>query len=954
MSGHFSLKPLFAILAFFLLAGCQQTLTSYVNPFVGTDGHGHTFPGAIVPFGMIQPGPDTRQEGWDGCSGYHYSDDTIYGFSHTHLSGTGCEDFGDLLIMPFSDGCQFNGDVIHHSDYQSHFSHSNEIAHPGYYCVVLDRDKIEVELTCSERVAYHRYTFLKSGKQGMIIDLHHRDQLIEGFIQHTSNGVSENSGIITGYRRSSAWNSDQKLFFAIKAPFSKIEYRNNNTQAIVHFPEDTKEVVITVAISAVDETGALRNLLSTTTESFDKACSDAQDIWEEALGKIEIEGGSRKQLTNFYTALYHCMTAPYLFSDIDGRYRGTDDNIHKTDSNRRIYTVFSLWDTYRALHPLLTIIEQERTKDFIYTFLKQFEQGGELPQWELASQETHCMIGYHAVPVILEALNADLIDSAMQKPLLDAMIATANRTESQQRYGIDGFLSSEIDNESVSKTLEYAYDDWCIAQYAQKTATQQNRHFNDSIYNLYVHRSQSYRNIMDSAGFMHPRRNGGFLSPFSPAEVNNNYTEANSWQYSSYVPHDIYGWISALGGDAKATQFLDSLFFTNSSLEGRNQADITGLIGQYAHGNEPSHHAAYLYTYLGHSEKTEQLVHQILNTFYTNAPDGLCGNEDCGQMSAWYVLSSLGFYPVCPGSNEYVTTVPLFKYATIHRDDGTHITIEKSEWADGQFWRPSLTPGALRIATEDFHPSSLCTINQAQRITPTPYFSNWQQQFKGSDTIRLNNHDGNNIFYTLDGSTPTILSHQYLKPIVINHDGILKAVAYDPQTGYSAIVSQNKTLFHADKTVSYLTKPDPQYYDNGEEGLVDRVLAPLNYRIGGWQGWTGDMQVLVDLQTSRPIKTIGIDCLEQMRSWIFFPKQISVEYSADGTHFQPFGTYTNREFPADKSRQGESNRQLFKVTGNANARILKITVSNYGKMPSWHTSAGEQAWLFIDEISVEP
>ena len=623
------------LLAVVLFAACgEKTLTSYVNPFVGTDGHGHTFPGAIVPFGQIQPSPDTRLEGWDGCSGYHYSDDTIYGFSHTHLSGTGCEDYGDVLLMPadIDDIQKMDFGPNMRNVYKHHFQHKNETAKAGYYKVMLDDNGLPctiVELTADRRVAYHRYTYTQDIDNLLIIDLNHRDVLLDGDISLTEDGL------IVGHRHSSAWNPDQHLFFAIRAnvPFKDVAVSSDCTQARIMF-EKAKQVELQVAISGVDIDGAIANL-ATSQYTFDEARRGADSTWEAALGKLKVEGGTDEQKRCFYTALYHCMTSPYLWSDADGRYRGTDNEIHTVDPGREVYTVFSLWDTYRALHPLLTQIEPERTVDFVYTAMKNFEQGGELPMWELASHETHCMIGYHAVPMMLEAyIHLAEPDGTLAgytpKQMLDAMVATSNRTEAHRAYAAQGYLSSEIDNESVSKTLEYAYDDWCIAQMAEMagdTATAR----------TYWIRSQSWQNIIDSNGFAHAKRNGGWVTPFDPTEVNNHYTEANSWQYSTYVPHDFFSWVKLVGGKDKAIEFLDSLFEGNNAMSGRDQADVTGLIGMYAHGNEPSHHAAWLYSMLGQPEKTEKYVHKILNELYTSKPDGLCGNEDCGQMSDGHV-----------------------------------------------------------------------------------------------------------------------------------------------------------------------------------------------------------------------------------------------------------------------------------------------------------------------------
>lgn len=871
------MKKIFVFLAsVLLLVGCgERSLTSYVNPMVGTDGHGHTFPGAIVPFGQIQPSPDTRLEGWDGCSAYHYSDDTIYGFSHTHLSGTGCEDYGDVLLMPVSG--EWRVECGEWRDgYKSHFSHRNETAKAGYYKVLLDRDNTIVELTADRRVAYHAYTYAADRGNAIVIDLRHRDVLLSGKIMFRE-------GMLVGWRESSAWNPDQHLFFAIRGDvdMTNVEMNEDSTQAVVSLPDGVKRVELQVAISGVDVNGAIGNLITARHKDFETARKTADESWEQALGKLKVEGGTKEQKRCFYTALYHCMTAPYLWSDEDGRYRGTDSKIHVADEGREVYTVFSLWDTYRALHPLLTQIEPERTVDFVYTAMKNYEQGGELPMWELASHETHCMIGYHAVPMMLEAYNNlheedGTIAGYTPKELLEAMVATSNRTEAHRAYAAQGYLSSELDNESVSKTLEYAYDDWCIAQMAEIAG-------DSATARTYWIRSQSWQNVVDSNGFAHPKRNGGWMTPFDPTEVNNHFTEANSWQYSTYVPHDVDKWVERMGGKEKAVEFLDSLFEGHNAMSGRDQADVTGLIGMYAHGNEPSHHAAWLYALLGQPEKTERYVHKIINELYTSQPDGLCGNEDCGQMSAWYVLAALGRYEVCPGSGVWVETKPVFR-------------VESGEWrAKGG--------AAARLKCSD-----------SLRITPCPAFADWRMQS------------------TRDKVTDT--SAQW--------EGLLR----------SQTVRHTEVRTATDKHVTYLTQPAPQYTENGPEGMVDRIFGTTNYRIGGWQGWQGDMKAVVELDKEQSVKMVGVNCLANMRSWIFYPKRVMIEYSTDGENWKAYGTVPELQEVPDRSKQEESTTQLFAVYKSVRAKYFRLTVENFGPLPDWHISAGEQSWIFVDEIVI--
>ncbi|MBQ9473933.1 MAG: GH92 family glycosyl hydrolase [Bacteroidales bacterium] len=975
-----------------VLSGCHRDLASYVNPLVGTDLHGHTTPAAIVPFGMVQPGPDTRLSGWDGCSGYHYSDDTIYGFSQTHLSGTGCDDYCDVLMMPVSlPSAPYS---LSRNDYLSTFKHTKEKVEAGYYKIRMDNG-LTVELTASQRVAYHNYHYNTEGG-GIVVDLTHRDRLLGGGFAYDSALT-----LLTGWRESSCWNPDQKLFFAMSfdvVPDGITYYGRDGSLALdttervkayISLPSGCNAVGVKVAVSSVDIAGAVANLMGDKGVDFASAKEAARASWNTALGKITLRNALLDDSRRFYTALYHCMTAPYLYSDIDGRYRGVDDSVHHVEcradgSPHEIYTVFSLWDTYRALHPLLTILEPGRTEDFVYTMLQHYLQGGELTMWELWGHETHCMIGYHAAPVILDAMRSGLLTgwdtlyvpfhesfsgcgsvSKLPLPLLNenvndgrtrlaallaAMLQTSNRTDGQRHYAQDGYLSSEYDNESVSKTLEYAYDDWCIARFAElvggvdaSLAPQA-----AAVYKEYIRRSQSWKNLLDDSGFMHPRRNGGFVTPFDPTEVNNHYTEANCWQYSTYVPHDVYGWIEALGGTGAAHQKLDSLFFGNTSITGRNQSDITGLIGQYAHGNEPSHHAAYLFAYLGNHKKGDGLVHLIRNRLYAAEPYGLCGNDDCGQMSAWYVLSSLGFYPVCPGSGEWVLTSPLFHHSYIHLDDGRTVAIHRKEWHSGCF--------ATKATLSD---SSGVRLPLCDRITPTPHFGTDNQRFSDSCTVSLSMPkwvQGCNIYYTTDGSLPDSASLPYEGPFVVYRNIAVKAVAYHPETGYSKVVSASYVRFEKDKTVSYNTHPDPMYSEGESDALVDGIEGNANFRLGGWQGWKTDLDIVVDLLEVKSVKEVSLCCLQDMKSWIFYPTSVTVESSVDGDVYTPYGTLdatTCSELGVRKeATQDEQQKAGILLRGNGKARYLHIVARNYGAMPSWHISSGEQAWLFCSEISV--
>ena len=722
----------FAFLAFGqsnLYAQTEATPADYVNPMVGTGGHGHTFPGAVWPFGMVQLSPDTRiDDSWDGCGGYYYEDSFIYGFSHTHLSGTGVSDYGDVLMMP-TGGPSSRLPSFNPYAYRSRYSHSTEVAEAGYYSVYLPVYEIKVELTATERMGVHRYTYYGSMNQNkytarVLIDLNHRDKLIS----HGMEQLDERR--IGGWRQSKAWANNQWVYFTMEfdREISRILSSADGKQMIVEFDVERSDgersnpvkLETLVGISFTDAKGARGNLIyekdmvviraeAKGAVNFDACRAQAKDAWNQELSKIIVTSDYEAQAfrvgaesakrdiekRKFYTALYHCMIHPSLASDADGRYRGRDQQIHRAGLYKenappyhKVYSVFSLWDTYRALHPLLSIVDPDRTIDFVRTFLLQYKQGGKLPVWELGSCETECMIGYHSVSVIADVMMKEIgvKRDAMGQPkypfdyklALEAMIHSARLKDSAfldlsgQKLG---YMGIENTAESVSKLLEYAYDDWCIARVAQALPSTP-----QSVVQEFYARSERWKNLYDEKiGFMRPRVNGGWLSPFDPKEVNNHFTEANAWQYSMYVPHDILGLMDKLGGVNATEKHLDSLFGTDSRTTGRDQADISGLIGQYAHGNEPSHHMAYLYNYCGKPEKAQGIIDYVCKQFYKDSPDGLIGNEDCGQMSAWYVMSAMGLYPVCPGSNVYATGVPQFYEVEIAREGKSGFLITRGE-----------------------------------------------------------------------------------------------------------------------------------------------------------------------------------------------------------------------------------------------------------------------------------
>ncbi len=957
----------------------QRYLLKYVNPFIGTGGHGHTYPGASAPFGMMQLSPDTRYQGWDGCSGYHYSDSVIYGFSHTHLSGTGVEDYCDLLIVPQTGEPKTIPGYLNpeKGGYGSTFSHQKEKASPGYYAVELDNG-IKAELTTAQRSGIHRYTFPKNGqKRSILIDLTHRDKLLKfGITQLSKREVS-------GVRISSSWAKEQHLYFFLQTSVDVVRSQliDDGAKLLLEFPETVETIELRVGISAVDEKGAQNNLEKELTEdqSFQSVKNSTEELWLKELSAVIIDTMDQDQTTNFYTALYHSYLAPNLFSDLDGRYRGLDGKIHQSNKNANQYTVFSLWDTYRATHPWYTLFQKERTYDFITTFENQFLHSGDLPVWELAGNETHCMIGYHSASVIADAYMKGL--KQIDVPLfIHALETTANLDEfGRSDFNNQGFINCKKEPESVSKTLEYAYDSYCIYTFLS-AAKQEGFTVKDSLINVFYKRSFNFINSFDpQTGFMRPRHGGIWHSPFKPEEVNFHYTEANSWQYSLYAPHAIPVLSQLLGGPEGLKKWLDNLFSASSKLAGNSQADITGLIGQYAHGNEPSHHIAYLYNYTGSPEKTAVIVDSILYHYYHNAPDGLSGNEDCGQMSSWFVFSSLGLYPVSPGTGIYDFGRPLFKSADLRLENNKQIRITavnnsrtnkyiQGIQVDGKpFKKRYITQAELEGCksiefTMGPYPSAeYRTYEIAPSIdslppsfVAVPYFTNQSTSFEKQTTIGISSVEKDlTFYYTLDGSTPTNQSKKYKKPFKIKQGATVKAISYNPQTKQSSEVIAND--FHPKPegiNLSLKSSYQPQYAASGDGALIDGLFGTNEFRSGDWQGFYNmDVIGVVTFQKGKSLKKIGLSTLQSTRSWIFPPK--SVEFTLvyeDGT------TETSiidlKEHPEAGRSPEQSIRFEFQPTTKP-VKSIEFKAINYGVNPEWHLSPGYPTYIFLDELYFE-
>jgi predicted alpha-1,2-mannosidase len=725
-----SILNLFFVVAIAVLYSCKQgqttkpkkarVFTEYVNSFIGTGGHGHTYPGPTRPYGMVQLSPDSRLKGWDASSGYHFSDSLVYGFSHTHLSGTGIGDYGDILLLPTT------GDVFFSKNKRitSNIDKSVERSEVGYYSTQLTDFNVKAELTTSTRVGFHQYTFPASQKASIILDLGHSLQM------HKNKEVYlkvVNDSVIVGMKVTKGWATNQKIYFYAKfsKPFTHELYVNNKIKPISEWNKGNdlkaklnfvtkagEKICVKVAISPVSITGAKANMKAEIPNwNFDSVVADSKKVWNKALSKIDITGGSDEEQTIFYTAMYHSMLSPNTAMDVDGGYMGMDQKEHHATEFTN-YTIFSLWDTFRALHPLLTIINPEKDEELINALLQKRKEGGILPKWELASNYTGTMLGYHSVSVIWDAYNKGIsgfdAEEAL-KAMVEASVydpsmlnvsgynnAAGNVMEIGKKYVEElGFIPGEKTVASVAKALEFAYDDWCIAQMAQKLG-------NQAVYEKYSERSKYYEKYYDTEtqfmrGVMEDK---SWRTPFNPNDSSHwktDYCEGNAWQWSWFVPHDVEGLKTIMGGQDMFTKRLETLFTTSSKQDGHVPGDISGLVGQYVHGNEPSHHIIHLFNNSNKPWLTQFYADKVMNEMYFNGPNGLAGNEDCGQMSAWYVLNAMGFYPVCPGKDEYSIGRPLFDTVEIKvANDRTVKLIARNNSAKNKYIQSVMINGKKR------------------------------------------------------------------------------------------------------------------------------------------------------------------------------------------------------------------------------------------------------------------
>ena len=962
----------------------------FVDPFIGTSAHGHTFPGSTVPFALVQVSPDTGTTGWDWCSGYHSSDNSIIGFSHSHLSGTGGADLGDILFMPSARLAKFEPGTKENPElgYRSRFKQENEDAAAGYYAVKLDDNNVKVELTSTERAAHHRYVFTNQENQHVMIDLGHgiQDNTKEAYIKQIDDYTVE------GYRTSNGWADEHTVFFY--AVFSnKISSIKSETPegiiedseilaadiaSILSFEKPVDTLLAKVGISYVDCAGAKNNMTKELADnSFDQTRLNAHNQWNKALEVVDVKGSDDDKIV-FYTALYHSMIAPYVMSDVDGRYIGPDRELH-TIEGENAYGLFSLWDTFRALHPLMTVVAPEKNQEFIRSIVRYYDQRGRLPVWDLNMRENNCMIGYHSVPVIVDAYMKGQRDFDLDLAM-ESMLHTATQEDyaGLKYYRQFGFLPSDKENNAVSKALEYSYDDWCIAMMAQEMG-------NTDVYNEYIRRGQFYKNHFDPKdGFMKGRNSQGeFRTPFSPTEISilgqGDFTEGSSWHYSFFAPQDINTLVELSGGDKAYAAKLDELF-SGESVTADHSPDVTGLIGNYVQGNEPSHHVAYMYNYVGEAWKTQQMIARIKKEMYTTERDGLCGNEDCGQMSAWYAFSAIGFYPVTPGSNVYVLGTPTFEETTINMANGKKFVLKANGVSDENIYIQSATlNGApytksyimhsdivdgsvlvLEMGSEpnkawgaDLKDRPVSIIKDAmtsEEILSTvvfePFVDKKDRVFVNDITVAVASPTDNDIRYTLNGTAPSLRSSKNPKAITINSDKVLSVRAFG-KNGDASSVGVHK--FYKGKLEGVTvtgTAPSKPYENGGLATLTDGKLGGEGYKNPEWIGFVGQTATLeAKLPKAKPLRSVGFNAVNSVGAWLLLPFEAhatlyngdkivkKVTFDIPEARTSPEGAY----YMTEKFAPVTADRIVWEIVG--------------GELPSWHPSKGNGAWMFVDELT---
>ena len=999
---------LFAAAAAFL-GSCRQPdhglhAIDYVNPMIGTGGIGHTFPGATIPFGMIQLSPSNDFKDWNWCSGYHYSDSILKGFAHNHISGPGLAGLGDILFMPGSGkvltepGSEEDPD----SGYRSRFSHDHETALPGYYAVHLDDYNIDVELTCTARVGFHRYTFLNKGPAYIIIDPTHRimESLYETEIEYV--GDSE----IRGYKYSDGEAGLRKVYFhaVFSEPFSSKgiiadgraagseKARSVETKAYVVYDCDSVLVVsVKVGLSFVSYQGAKLNL---ETEAdgleFYEAREKAYETWNNVLKRIEVKSDNEDYLKNFYTAVYHAFQSPNIISDTDGKYF-VEGKIYNSDIPQ--YSRYSTWDTYRALHPLFTLIEHSRNAEFVNSLASRHSQAGvELPVWELCGHDNVCMLGYSPASVMAEAIVKDLPGIDIEKAYNAMRAAAFNADKVSPNSGVSGideyiqtgFVPAEI-KQSVSKTTEYGYHDWAIAMVARKLGRTED-------YKLFRNRSYGFKRLFNSEkSYIWPMSGTGEWEDIDMTvwdELITHYISGNIWGYSSYAPHAMPELIKLYGGHSSYAEWLDGVVSDSSEIGGSQHVDISGFIGKYGHGDEPSHQMAYLYNYAGQPWKTQELVSRVLETMYKPTVDGLVNNDDLGQMSAWYIFSSLGFYPVSPVDEEYIIGAPLFDKAQIRLSNGnSFVVLAANQSARNKYIKWVKLNGTklkssyithdeiMKGGILEFRMSAKPNKSWAVKTENLPGFSNFDPGELGGATatftpferdrsnvsegqrviILESNNRNSEIHYTLDGSSPDTGAAVFDNKIIINSSGTLRARAYSeglkPGIEFSKEYYITDSLYLEPGYPILLMETEPKGYGEGRPGLIlDRELGSEDFGDGKWIAFDGsDMVAIIDFGKPVNLNNIMVGCLTGTISWIFPPSGIELSVSDNNKDYSKVAKKDLEVLTEHTGPLVGRYKISFKPQYN---RYLKIHLLNYGPMPYWHGAAGKKPWVFVDEILI--
>ncbi len=1001
-------KTIVLLWMLFMVLSCQKksllNLTNYVDPMIGTSAHGHTFPGATTPFGAIQLSPSNDFKSWDWCSGYHYSDSIIKGFAHNHISGAGLSGLGDILLMPTmgKQTTKSGSDELVDASYRSRFSHNTEHARAGYYSVILDDYNINVELTATPRTGFHRYTFNNSGVTNIVIDPTHgvMERSTETSIEVISNSE------IRGYKRTGGGDKSRYAYFSAKfsKPFQKAIITNNDddteadkltaikakSYASFHV-EKGEQIEVLVTISPIDYDGVDKNFVAEAKgKSFDDVLKETTDAWNSVLNKIVIsESSSDAKKRTFYTAMYHTFISPNIISDVDGRY-AVEGKSYKYEGTQ--FSNYSTWDTYRALHPLLTIIEQKETSKMVNSLVSRGTQAGiGQPVWELMGFDNACMIGYTTSSVIGDAVLKD-IEGIDYEAAFNAMYTSAfDLTKHSAVYDVSGledyinygYVTAETGS-SVSKTTEYNYHDYVIARVAEKLGkTKEAQEFQK--------RSIGYRNLFSSKdGYLYPVYSNGTMRNLDLTtwdELIPNYVSGNIWAYSGYTPHDMAGIIQLHGGKDKYAAWLDKVFTDTTQVGGSQHVDISGFIGKYGHGDEPGHQMPYLYNYVGQPWKGQKLVNEVVTTMYSDKPDGLINNEDLGQMSAWYVFSTLGFYPVAPASLNYQIGAPYHENATINLENGHTFTVKAINLSEDNFYVQSvklngeayhktfithdtiMQGGVLEFTMGGAPNKEWGRLDDSQSIgavskekpeilvkaTKSPYDENSAFFFTKQHIAILKSKDPEaEIYYTTDGTEPTLQARKYESPLEIKENCILKAIAVKSGLRVSKVYEKPifKSVFPLLKTgypkIIMNSWADPNYGKSDGRMLIDEITGSKSYGDGKWTGMKQDFDVDIDLGQNQMIEYVSVGILTDTGSWIFPAKSIEIYGGASEQNLKRIG---HTIISAKDSYSKEVNRRVIDLK-RGRYKYLKVKINSFGVAPEWHGGSGNAVWLFLDEIMV--